>query len=112
MSGALLGAIAGLAALDAFNSATIVAVTLILLVAPSRPGLPAMVTILGAATTVFVAGAALFLGANAAARRRRHRAGASLCRRRGSGGRVAYRWRSTLPNPTSQTRRTAPVTSH
>ena len=30
---------------------------------------------------------------------------------RGSGGRVGYRWRSTLPNPTSQTRRTAPVTS-
>ena len=67
MSGALLGAIAGLAALDAFNPATIVAVTLILLVAPSRPGLTALVTILGAATTVFVAGAALFLGASAAA---------------------------------------------
>ena len=67
MSGALLGAIAGLAALDAFNPATIVAVTLILLAAPSRPGLTALVTVLGAATTVFLAGAALFLGASAAA---------------------------------------------
>ena len=67
MSGALLGAIAGLAALDAFNPATIVAVTLILLAAPSRPGLMALVTVLGAATTVFLAGTALFLGASAAA---------------------------------------------
>ncbi|MFD3448651.1 GAP family protein [Microbacteriaceae bacterium 4G12] len=67
MSAALLGAIAGLAALDAFNPATIVAVTLILLAAPRRPGLTALVTVLGAATTVFAAGAALFLGAGAAA---------------------------------------------
>ncbi|TFC96794.1 MULTISPECIES: GAP family protein [Cryobacterium] len=67
MNGALLGAIAGLAALDAFNPATIVAVALILLAAPNRSGLTALVTILGAATTVFTAGAALFLGASAAA---------------------------------------------
>ncbi|PRY69576.1 Sap-like sulfolipid-1-addressing protein [Glaciihabitans tibetensis] len=66
MSGPLLLAIAGLAALDAFNPATIVAVTLILLAAPGRPGLTALVTVLGAALTVFGAGAALFLGAGAA----------------------------------------------
>ncbi|MWV51411.1 hypothetical protein GRS96_19250 (plasmid) [Rathayibacter sp. VKM Ac-2803] len=67
MSGPLLLAIAGLAALDAFNPATIVAVTLILLAAPRRPVLTALVTVLGAALTVFGAGAALFLGAGAAA---------------------------------------------
>jgi len=67
VSAALLGAIAGLAAIDAFNPATIVAVILILLAAPERPGLTALVTVLGAAATVFVAGAALFLGAGAAA---------------------------------------------
>ncbi|MBO0983785.1 GAP family protein [Rathayibacter sp. SD072] len=67
MSGPLLLAIAGLAALDAFNPATIVAVTLILLAAPRRPALTALVTVLGAALTVFGAGAALFLGAGAAA---------------------------------------------
>jgi hypothetical protein len=67
VSGALLLAIAGLAALDAFNPATIVAVTLILLAAPRRAGLLALVTVLGAALTVFAAGAALFLGAGAAA---------------------------------------------
>jgi hypothetical protein len=67
MSGPLLLAIAGLAALDAFNPATIVAVSLILLAAPERAGLTALVTVLGAALTVFAAGAALFLGAGAAA---------------------------------------------
>jgi Sap, sulfolipid-1-addressing protein len=67
VSGPPLLAIAGLAALDAFNPATIVAVTLILLAAPRRPGLTALVTVLGAALTVFGAGAALFLGAGAAA---------------------------------------------
>lgn len=67
MSGPLLLAIAGLAALDAFNPATVVAVTLILLAAPRRPALTALVTVLGAALTVFGAGAALFLGAGAAA---------------------------------------------
>ncbi|MCM6762288.1 GAP family protein [Rathayibacter sp. ZW T2_19] len=67
MSGPLLLAIAGLAALDAFNPATVVAVTLILLAAPRRPALTALVTVLGAALTVFGAGAALFLGAGLAA---------------------------------------------
>ncbi|MFB2581321.1 GAP family protein [Herbiconiux sp. P15] len=67
MSAALLLAIAGLAVLDSFNPATIVAVTLILLAAPRRPGLTALVTVLGAALTVFAAGAALYLGAGAAA---------------------------------------------
>lgn len=67
MTAALLGTIAGLAAIDAFNPATMVAVILILLAAPERPGLTALVTVLGAATTVLVAGAALFLGAGAAA---------------------------------------------
>ncbi|PTL71233.1 hypothetical protein C1I63_18510 [Rathayibacter caricis DSM 15933] len=67
MSGPLLLAIAGLAVIDAFNPATIVAVTLILLAAPKRPALTALVTVLGAALTVFAAGAALFLGAGAAA---------------------------------------------
>lgn len=67
MNPPLLLAIAGLAALDSFNPATIVAVTLILLAAPDRPGLTALVTVLGSALTVFGAGAALFLGASAAA---------------------------------------------
>lgn len=67
MSGPLLAAIAGLAALDSLNPATIVAVTLILLAAPRRPGLTAAVTVLGAAVTVFAVGATLFLGASAAA---------------------------------------------
>lgn len=67
MSGSLLLAITGLAAIDAFNPATVLAVTLILLAAPRRAVLTALVTVLGAALTVFAAGAALFLGAGAAA---------------------------------------------
>lgn len=67
MTAQLLLAIAGLAALDSLNPATIVAVTLILLAAPRRPALMALVTVLGAALTVFAVGAALFLGAGAAA---------------------------------------------
>ena len=67
MNAPLLLAIAGLAVLDSFNPATIVAVTLILVAAPRSPGLTALVTVLGAALTVFGAGAALFLGAGAAA---------------------------------------------
>jgi hypothetical protein len=67
VTGPLLLAIAGLAVLDSFNPATIVAVTLILIAGPRRPGLTALVTVLGAALTVFGAGAALFLGAGAAA---------------------------------------------
>lgn len=69
MTAPLLLAVVGLAALDSLNPATIVAVTLILQAAPRRPALMALVTVLGAALTVFAAGAALFLGAGAAAGR-------------------------------------------
>lgn len=67
MTGALLAGIAGLALLDSLNPATIVAVTLILIAAPRRPALVAASAVLGAAGTVFAAGAALFLTAGAAA---------------------------------------------
>lgn len=67
MSTELLLGIIGLAILDSFNPATIVAVSLILLLAPHRPGLTAIATISGAAVTVFAVGAALFLTAGAAA---------------------------------------------
>nr|WP_276498414.1 GAP family protein [Agromyces luteolus] len=62
----LLG-IAGLAALDAFNPATILTVALILIAAPRRPGLTAAAAVAGAALTVFAAGGVLFLTAGAAA---------------------------------------------
>ncbi|WP_159463486.1 MULTISPECIES: GAP family protein [Microbacterium] len=67
MSPALIVGIAGLALLDSLNPATIVAVTLVLIAAPRRPALVAGSAVLGAALTVFVAGAALFLSAGAAA---------------------------------------------
>lgn len=67
MSAALLLGIAGLAALDALNPATIVSVTLILLAAPRRPGLTALATVAGAALTVFALGSVLYLSAGAAA---------------------------------------------
>ncbi|MDD7962214.1 hypothetical protein [Microbacterium thalli] len=67
MSGALLLGIAGLALLDSLIPATIVAVTLILVAAPRHPGLLAGAAVAGAAATVFVVGAALFLTAGAAA---------------------------------------------
>lgn len=67
MTSALLLGIAGLALLDSLNPATIVAVTLVLIAAPRRPGLLAGAAVLGAALTVFTAGAALFLSAGAAA---------------------------------------------
>lgn len=67
MTGALWAAIAGLALLDSLNPATIVAVTLILIAAPRRPGLLAGAAVLGAALTVFAVGAILFLTAGAAA---------------------------------------------
>ncbi|MFE1644796.1 GAP family protein [Microbacterium sp. P01] len=67
MTGALIAGIAGLALLDSLNPATIVAVTLVLIAAPRRPALVAGAAVLGAALTVFVAGAALFLTAGAAA---------------------------------------------
>ena len=59
MSPALLLGVAGLAAIDALNPATIVSVTLILLAAPRRPGLTALATVAGAAVTVFALGSAL-----------------------------------------------------
>lgn len=67
MTAALIAGIAGLALLDSLNPATIVAVTLVLIAAPRRPALVAGAAVLGAALTVFVAGAALFLTAGAAA---------------------------------------------
>lgn len=67
MSAALLLGIAGLAVLDAFNPATILSVTLILLAAPRRPGLTALAAVAGAAMTVFTLGAVLYLSAGAAA---------------------------------------------
>jgi hypothetical protein len=63
----LLLFIAGLALLDSLNPATIVAVTLILLAAPKRAGLIGLSTISGAAITVFVLGATIFITAGAAA---------------------------------------------
>jgi hypothetical protein len=67
VSAALLLGIAGLAVLDAFNPATILSVTLILLAAPRRPGLTAFAAVAGAAITVFTLGAVLYLSAGAAA---------------------------------------------
>lgn len=67
MSVALLLGIAGLAVLDSFNPATLVAVTLILLAAPKRAGLIALSAVCGAAITVFGLGAILFLSAESAA---------------------------------------------
>lgn len=67
MSAALLLGVAGLAVLDAFNPATILSVTLILLAAPRRPGLTALAAVAGAALTVFALGAVLYLSAGAAA---------------------------------------------
>lgn len=67
MTVVLIASIVGLALLDSLNPATIVAVTLILIAAPRRPALVAGAAVLGAALTVFVAGAALFLTAGAAA---------------------------------------------
>lgn len=67
MTTALLLTIVGLAALDSLNPATMVAVILILLSAPRRPGLTAAAVIVGAALTVFAVGALLFFTAGAAA---------------------------------------------
>lgn len=67
MNGGLVAGIAGLALIDSLNPATIVAVTLVLIAAPRRPALVASAAVLGAALTVFVVGAALFLTAGAAA---------------------------------------------
>ena len=67
MTWPLAGTIAGLAALDSLNPATLVAITLILLSSRGRPVAEAMGFVLGAFATVVVVGAAVYLGADAAA---------------------------------------------
>lgn len=61
----LLLLVAGLAALDSLNPATIVSVALILLTAPRRPVLTATALVIGAALTVLTVGSLLFLTAGA-----------------------------------------------
>jgi len=67
MTWELLAGIGGLAALDAFNPATIAGVTLILLAPVRRPVASALAFVLGAYTVVLLAGVAVFTGAGAAA---------------------------------------------
>ncbi|MHA7262200.1 GAP family protein [Arthrobacter sp. TMN-37] len=67
MSGGLFAAILGLAIVDSFNPVTIVAITLILLTVRTRPLASALTFVLGAMSTVALLGAAIFLGADAAA---------------------------------------------
>lgn len=63
----LLAVVAGLAVLDAFNPATIVAVAMILLLPVRRPTPTALAFVLGAYLTVLVLGGVVFLAADAAA---------------------------------------------
>ena len=67
MSAALLAGLAGLAALDSLNPATLVAVTLILLGSRRRPVAEASSFVLGAFATVLTVGVVVYLGADAAA---------------------------------------------
>ena len=67
MSAELLVAVVGLALLDAFNPATILAVALILLLPGERRAAKATTFIAGAYLTVLVLGATLFLAADTAA---------------------------------------------
>ena len=67
MTWLLVGTIAGLAALDSLNPATLVAITLILLSSRRRPLAEATGFVLGAFATVFLVGLALYVGADAAA---------------------------------------------
>jgi Sap, sulfolipid-1-addressing protein len=67
LTGGLLAGIAGLAALDAFNPATIAGVALILLAPIRRPVLASAAYVAGAYTVVLVVGVAVYLGADAAA---------------------------------------------
>lgn len=67
MTPALVAGIAGLAALDALNPATIAGVALILLSAVRRPVVAALALVLGAYATVLAFGTVLFLSAGAAA---------------------------------------------
>ncbi|NIZ91945.1 GAP family protein [Kineococcus rubinsiae] len=65
LTAGLLGAIAGLAALDSLNPATIAGVALILLAPLRRPGLSALAYVAGAYLVVVAVGAGLFLGSAA-----------------------------------------------
>ena len=67
MTPALLVGIAGLAFLDSFNPATLVAVTLILLTPGHHPVAKALAFVCGAFATVALIGAAVFLAADQAA---------------------------------------------
>lgn len=67
MTGGLLAVIAGLAVLDSFNPATLVSVTLILLLPGARPVPTALALVAGAFATVAAVGILVFLGASQAA---------------------------------------------
>lgn len=67
MTWGLAGTIAGLAAMDSLNPATLVAISLILLSSRRRPVREALGFVLGAFATVFLVGLALYVGAEAAA---------------------------------------------
>ena len=67
MTGALLAGIAGLAFLDSFNPATLVAVSLILLGSRARPVPEALGFVLGAFGSVLAVGMVAYLGAETAA---------------------------------------------
>lgn len=66
MTSLLVVSIAGLAALDSLNPATIVAVALILLASRQRPVVEAVAFVVGAFATVLTLGVAVYLGADAA----------------------------------------------
>lgn len=86
MTWTLLAGVAALAALDSFNPATLVAVTLILLGSRSRPVVDTLGFVAGAALTVFGLGAAVYLGAEAASD---HVVGGLVWVRRGAFGLAA-----------------------
>lgn len=67
MTWALAATVAGLAALDSLNPATLVAITLILLGSRHRPLVEALGFVVGAFASVFIVGLALYVGADAAA---------------------------------------------
>jgi cytochrome c biogenesis protein CcdA len=108
--------VAGLAALDSLNPATLVAITLILLGSRRRPLAEALAFVAGAFATVLLVGVALYAGADAAAQ---SIAGALTWLRRGAFGLAALvllvsavrslreRWRSAIALPTWFTPATA-----
>lgn len=67
MTWLLAASIAGLAALDSFNPATLVAISLILLASRRRPIAEALGFVLGAFVSVFLVGLTIYLGAETAA---------------------------------------------